>query len=127
MTLDQSLIFGLLVLAMIFFIWGKIRYDLVAFTALVIAVISGLVGTDLAFSGFGHPAVVTVALVLVISRTLQNSGVIDRLAAPIASVSDRPLLFMIAITSLGAVLSAFMNNVGALALLMPLCLQMSPT
>ncbi len=126
MTLDQSLIFGLLVLAMIFFIWGKIRYDLVAFSALVIAVLAGLVSTDLAFSGFGHPAVVTVALVLVISRALQNSGVIDSLASPIASLSDRPLLFMMAITSLGAVLSAFMNNVGALALLMPLCLQMSP-
>ena len=55
-------------------VWGRIRYDLVAFAALTIAVLSGLVDTEAAFAGFGHPATVIVAMVLVVSRGLANSG-----------------------------------------------------
>ena len=65
---------------MLFFSLGKWRYDIVAFTALLSAVISGVIPSENAFSGFSHPAVITVAAVLVISKALQTSGIIDYIA-----------------------------------------------
>ena len=77
MTIDQILLFSLFGVVFALLIWGRWRYDLVAFVALVIALVLGLVPTELAFSGFGHPATVIIALVLVVSRGLVNSGAID--------------------------------------------------
>ena len=123
MTSDQTLLFGLLFFVFVFLIWGRWRYDLVAFVALLIALLTGVVPTDEAFSGFGHPATVIIALVLIISRGLSNSGVIELLAR-YAVDSGRKLASHIAIMSgLAAALSAVMNNVAALALLMPVDLQ----
>ena len=120
LSVDQALIFAIFGLAMVAFVWGRLRYDVVALTALVAAVLVGVVKADDAFMGFSQSAVITVALVLVLSRALQDSGVIDRLAEPLERLSDRPLAFMAALTGIAALLSGFMNNVGALALLMPL-------
>ena len=125
MTIDQIIIFAVLGLSLVFFIWGRWRYDVVAFTALVVAVISGVVPTDAAFAGFGHSAVITVAAVLVISRTLQVSGVISIFANAVIRFAKGQGAQMTALSGLGALLSAFMNNVGALALLMPLALRLS--
>ena len=125
----QILISVILCGALVLFLWGRWRHDVVAFLALIIAVVLGLVDVDAAFSGFGHPAVITVAAVLVISRTLQLSGAIDVAAKYTANITDSPLANMAFLTIAGAVLSAFMNNVGALALLMPLAMRTahSPT
>jgi len=109
--------------ALVFFIWGRWRHDVVAFLALMMAVVLGVVGIDEAFSGFAHPAVITVAAVLVISRTLQLSGALDVAARTVTGISDNPLANLVMLTLVGAVLSAFMNNVGALALMMPLAMQ----
>jgi len=109
--------------ALLFFIWGRWRHDVVAFLSLMIAVVLGVVGFDQAFSGFAHPAVITVAAVLVISRTLQLSGALDVAARYVTGISDNPLANLVMLTLVGAVLSAFMNNVGALALMMPLAMQ----
>ncbi len=107
----------------VFLIWGRWRYDLVAFVALLAALLTGVVPKELAFSGFGHPATVIIALVLIISRGLSNSGAIELLARLVIS-GTRKLAGHIAImSSLAAVLSALMNNVAALALLMPVDLQ----
>ena len=125
LSVDQALIFAIFGLAMVAFVWGRLRYDVVALTALVAAVLVGVVKTDDAFMGFSQSAVITVALVLVLSRALQDSGVIDRLAGPLERLSDRPLAFMAALTGIAALLSGFMNNVGALALLMPVALSLS--
>jgi di/tricarboxylate transporter len=104
-------------------IWGKIRYDLVAFGALVIAVVAGFVTPNEAFSGFGHPAVVIIALVLIVSRGLLNSGAVEMISGLVLS-TDRPLPYHIGIMSvIGAGLSAIINNVAALALLMSLDLE----
>ena len=62
-----AVIFGLLV-------WGKIRYDLVAFGALILAAALGLVPAEDVFTGFGHSAVAIIALVLIVSRGLSSSG-----------------------------------------------------
>lgn len=100
-------------------LWGRWRYDLIAFSALLIALVLGLIPTELAFSGFGHPATVIVALVLVISRGLQNSGAIDLITKRLID-TDRTVSGHITVMSgVGAILSAFMNNVAAMALLMP--------
>ena len=80
MTSDQILLFLLLGVIFGMLIWGRIRYDVVAFGALVAASILGLVRKDDVFSGFGHPATVIVALVLVVSRGLSRSGAIELLA-----------------------------------------------
>ena len=100
-------------------LWGKWRYDIIAFSALLIALVLGLLPTNLAFSGFGHPATIIVALVLVISRGLQNSGAIDLITKRLIDTSRAVSGHIIVMSGVGAILSAFMNNVAAMALLMP--------
>ena len=70
MTTDQALLFTLLFFVFLFLIWGRWRYDLVAFVALLAAVVLGLVPAGEAFEGFGHPAVVIIALVLVVLSSI---------------------------------------------------------
>ena len=124
MSFEQIAILALIGAILILFIWGRWRYDLVAFTALLAAVIIGLVEPMEAFVGFGHPAVVTVAAVLIISRALSNSGLIDLLAKGLDPAAERGKSMHIGfIGSISALLSAFINNVGALALLMPVALK----
>jgi di/tricarboxylate transporter len=123
LTTPQILLFAILLLLFALLIWGRWRYDLVAFAALVVALIAGVVPAEQAFAGFGHPATVVIALVLVVSRGLSNSGVVEYLAGKVVDAT-RPLFAHIGIMSgLAAVLSAVMNNVAALALLMPVDLE----
>lgn len=123
MTSDQFYLFSLLGVVFALLIWGRIRYDLVAFGALVMAVVSGLVTPEQAFSGFGHPAVVIVALVLIVSRGLLNAGAVEMISGIVLS-SSRPLPMHIGVMSIiGAALSAVINNVAALALLMSLDIE----
>ena len=119
MPFDQIALFGLFAAVFGFLIWGRFRYDVVAFAALLIAVVIGVVPSGQAFIGFGHPATIVVAIVLIISRGLVNSGAVGWILRTLIDTS-RSLSSHIAIMSaIGAGLSAFMNNVAALALLMP--------
>ena len=123
MNTDQFILFGLLLVVFGMLIWGRVRYDLVAFGALVVAVITGVVPEDQAFSGFGHHATIIIALVLVLSKSLSNSGAIELVARFVIN-SGRKLSSHIAVMSgISAILSAIMNNVAALALLMPIDMQ----
>jgi di/tricarboxylate transporter len=124
-TQDQVLVLVTLLATLAMFLWGRWRHDMVAAGALLTCVALGLVPVTEAFSGFGHPAVVTVACVLVLSQGLQNSGLVDTVARRVLPTSAGPTLTIAALTLLGAALSAFMNNVGALALLMPVALQVA--
>ena len=120
MPSDQTLLFAIFLVLFAALVWGRIRYDLVAFGALVIAAVLGLVPSDKVFSGFGHSAVAIIALVLIVSRGLVGSGAIEKLASRLLD-ADRPLPLHIAIMAVvGAAVSAVINNVAALALLMPL-------
>ncbi|QBK29560.1 SLC13 family permease [Roseitalea porphyridii] len=120
MTGDQILLFALFGVLFAFLVWGRVRYDLVAFTALLIAVFAGHVEPDAAFAGFGHPAVVIIALVLIVSRGLVNSGAVELIARFVVA-PDRPVPVHISVMAVvGAALSAVINNVAALALLMTL-------
>jgi len=125
MSLDQILLFAILAGTVALFLWGRWRHDMVAGAARMGAAAAGLVPVDGAFAGFGHPAVITVACVLILSQGLQNTGAVDLIARRVLPVRAGPTLSIAAITALAAVLSAFMNNVGALALLMPVALQMA--
>jgi len=123
--LEQLEILCVLVVTITLFIWGRWRHDVVALAALVASVLLGLVPSAQAFFGFGHPAVITVACVLVLSWGLQSTGAVDVLALRLLPKSAGPIRSLAAIVGLGALLSAFMNNVGAMALLMPLGIQLA--
>ncbi|ANM29459.1 potassium transporter TrkA [Acidobacteria bacterium Mor1] len=123
--MSQILVFAVLAVALILFIWGRWRYDLVALLALLALAIPGIVPANQVFSGFGHPAVITVAAVLIVSRGLTRSGVVELISKLLDAAGDRPVLQLTALCIVCAVCSAFMNNVGALALLMPVALQMA--
>ncbi|MGQ7247734.1 SLC13 family permease [Halomonas sp. V046] len=122
---DSHLVFVLLALTLIAFVWGRWRFDVVALASLLAAVLLGLVPSDEAFSGFGHPAVITVAAVLVLSRGFELAGVVDVIAVQVLKVGDRLLYQLCALVGLVVVLSGFMNNVGALALLLPVAMRMA--
>ncbi len=124
MTTEQLIVFTVLGASLFLFIQGKIRYDLVALSALFAAVLSGVVSPDEAFSGFSHPAVVTVAVVLIISKALSNAGIVHIIAKRLSPLAHNPVLLLGALCLAVSILSAFMNNVGALALLMPVAVQM---
>lgn len=125
MTTPQILIFVILAASMALFIWGRVRHDIVALMALMACVLGGLVPAGDAFAGFGHPAVITVACVLVLSQGLQNTGAVDWLARTVLPAKAGRVGSMAALMGLGALLSGFMNNVGAMALLMPVAVQLS--
>lgn len=125
MTQDQLLILLILSIAVAMFLHGRWRHDMVATGALLACVLAGLIPPQEAFSGFAHPAVVTVACVLVLSRGLQVSGAVDALAARLLPARAGILLSLAALVGLGALLSGFMNNVGAMALLMPVAMQLA--
>lgn len=123
MTNDQIILFTLFAGVFGMLLWGRWRYDLVAFCALLVALVLGLVPTQEAFSGFGHPATIIVALVLVISRGLLNSGAIDLITKRLIHTGRSLTVHIATMAGIGAILSAFMNNVAAMALLMPVDIQ----
>lgn len=125
MTNDQIIIVTVLTVTMAMFLWGRWRHDLIALGALLACVATGLVPDTKAFEGFGHPAVITVACVLVLGYGLQFTGAVDILAQRLLPSSSGPTVSILALIGLAALLSGFMNNVGALALLMPIAIQMA--
>lgn len=122
---EQWIVFGTLILTLTLFIIGKIRYDIVALIALLILVITGPIPSERAFTGFSNPAVITVAAVFVLSRALQNSGVVDLIGQQLAKVKGGIVIQLSALTGIVVIFSAFMNNVGALALLLPVAIQLA--
>ena len=125
MSQDQITILTILTATVAMFLWGRWRHDMVAAGALLACVVAGLVSSREAFLGFGHPAVITVACVLVLSRGLQTSGAVDALTRLVLPAKAGVTLSMATLVGLGAVLSSIMNNVGAMAMLMPVAIQMA--
>lgn len=123
--MDQLIVFITLLLVIFLFAWGRIRHDFVALIALFSLVIFGIVDPDLAFKGFGHPAVITVAAVLIIGKALEHSGLIDLLGKWVMKMGKSLLVQIITLSLLVAVASAFMNNVGALAIMMPVAIHLA--
>ena len=135
MTLDQAAIFCIIIVTFSLFIWGKWRYDIVSIIALcTLFIIDQILGGETStlimepsniFLGFGHPAVITVAAVLIISRALRNSGVVDVIARQIMPLSKYQIAHISSLSAVVSIFSAIMNNVGALALMLPVALKTS--
>mgnify|MGYP001157628384 CR=1 FL=1 len=121
----QLLTFAILGITIGLFLWGRLRHDVVALMALLACVLLGLTPTANAFDGFAHPAVITVAAVLILSHGLQVTGAVEAMAQKLLPRQGGVLLGCSALTLLGALLSAFMNNIGAMALLMPIAMQLA--
>ena len=121
----STLVFIVLGLTLVAFIWGRFRYDLVALAALLGSVMLGLVPAENAFMGFGHPAVITVAAVLVLSRGFERSGVVDIISNQVLKVGENLLLQLLVLVGTVVLLSGIMNNVGALALLLPVAMRLA--
>jgi di/tricarboxylate transporter len=124
-VIDQITLGAILLIMLIFFVIGRPRYDIVAVFGLIAAALFGIVPGEEAFRGFSHPAVITIAAVLILSRGLINAGVVDIVSIQLEKLGRNLTIQIAAITTLVAVCSAFMNNVGALALLMPVAIHLA--
>lgn len=122
---SQIIVFIVIAVTLFLFIHGKLRYDFVALLGLIVLTITGVVSPETSFLGFSHPAVITVASVLVISSALIKTGVIDKIVTLINKGPDKVYLKIMSLMIITAILSAFMNNVGALALIMPIALTIA--
>ena len=125
MTLQILIVYVAVLSILIVPIVSRLRYDLVALVGLLVLSVLGLIPADAAFAGLGHPAVITVAAVLVVTRGLRNAGVIDLLARWFSNVGENLSVQLVALCGLVAVASAFMNNVGALAVFMPVTIRVA--
>ncbi|MET0279214.1 MAG: SLC13 family permease [Pseudorhodoplanes sp.] len=125
MTTPQILAFAILAAMMALFVWGRLRYDLVAVLALLAGVFVGIVPHDKAFSGFSDDIVIIVASALVVSAAVARSGVIETLLRPVAPYLRTPTLQISALTAIVATLSGFVKNIGALAMMMPVAFQLA--
>ena len=120
---DQVLVVIVIILALILFAWGRWRYDIVATSALLVLAAARIIPTDQVFNGFGNPAVITVAAVMVVSRGMWNAGAADALAAALAGLGDR--LLMPVITGVTAFISAFVDDTGTTGIMMPVAIQLA--
>lgn len=123
--MNQIIVFATLGIALVLFAWGKIRHDIVALIALFIVTLTGIVSAEEAFHGFGHPAVITVASVLIIGQAMERAGVVDLLGQLISRMGENLMVQITSLSLVTAVVSAFINNVGALAIMMPVAIQMA--
>jgi di/tricarboxylate transporter len=121
-TAQQILLIVILLATLVGFAVNRWRYDLIAVSSLVVCVIAGLVPPGDLFAGFGTPAVATVAAVLVIGHALRNSGLVDAIAARLVPLTRNRIAHIFVLTASITLVSAFMNNVGALALMLPVAL-----
>jgi di/tricarboxylate transporter len=122
MTIDQIMLIVILLATLVGFAVNRWRYDIIAIASLVVCVLTGLVQPDNLFVGFGEPAVATVAAVLVIGHALRNSGLVDAIATRLVPWTKHRLAHIAVLTVSITLVSAFMNNVGALALMLPVAL-----
>ncbi len=122
---SQLLVFAVLLGAVVLFVLDRWRYDVVAMMALMVLTLTGVVPAGEAFSGFGNPAVITVAAVMIVSRALWNVGLVDAITAWLMRHVRRPSTQFVALTGLLALSSTLISDVGALAVFMPVALQVA--
>ncbi len=123
--MDHLIVFATLIIALGLFAWGRFRHDFVALIALFILVVAGVIEPGAAFSGFSHPAVITVASVLVIGKALEYSGLIVLLGKWVMKAGTHLTVQIMVLSLIVAFASSFMNNVGALAIMMPIAIHLA--
>lgn len=125
MTLEIGLIFIILILTLVLFILDFLRFDVVSLIALLAVTFTGLIPFNQVFSGFSNPAVITVAAVLVLGKGLQNSGLVETIGERMVRIKGGTVIQVGLLSGLVAILSTFMNNVGSVALLLPVALYVA--
>ena len=125
MTLDQGLAFGLVALTIGAFIWGRFRYDVIAICALLAGVATGVVPAKSAFDGFSNDITVIIAAALVVSAAFAKSGIVEAALRPLIPRLKTERSQVPVLTAAVTILSTATKNVGALAILMPVALQLS--
>ena len=123
--MEQIVVFGVIVFTLIMFIIGKVRYEFTSMLGLLILTFTGVLNAEEALSGFSHPAVITVTSVLVISSSIIKSGVIEKLVVVLNGRTESAKVKVAGLMLVTAFLSAFMNNVGALALILPVAMRIA--
>ena len=123
--IEQVIVFGVILFTLIMFIDGRIRYEFVSILGLLILTFTRILNPEEALSGFSHPAVITVSSVLVISSAIIKSGMIEHLVVLLNRKANNPSIMVMGLMLVTAFLSAFMNNVGALALILPVALRIA--
>lgn len=121
--MDIIIVFSVLVIALVLFISAKVRHDITAIICLLLLIVTGIIPASEAFLGFAHPAVITVAMVLIMSKGLQDSGLVDLIGQWMIKIGNNLILQISVLTIIISILSAFMNNIGALAILMPIAIH----
>ena len=121
----QIVVFSVIAVILVLFIDGRIRYDFVSLGGLIVLSLTGVIQPEDSFSGFSHPAIITVAAVLVISSGLVKTGVIDQIVSALSKNSKSSVIVMTKLMMITAVLSGFMNNIGALALVLPVAIKVA--
>lgn len=125
MTIPQILAFAVIGGMMALFVWGRLRYDLVAGLALLVSVLIGIVPFDRAFSGFSDDIVIIVASALLVSAAVARSGIIEAALQPLTSRIRSVRAQLLVLVAVVTVLSAFVKNIGALAMMIPIAFQMA--
>src|SRR5687767_4886418 len=125
MDSPQLLAFGILAGTMVLFIWGRLRYDLVALLALLTSIAAGTVPPDKAFLGFSDDIVIIVASALVVSAAVSRSGIVETVLRFISGKIEKVKWQITVLVSSVTFLSALVKNIGALAMLMPAALKMA--
>jgi len=124
-TPDQAIAFGIVGATIGLFIWGRLPYDLVALLALGAGLATGVVLAKEAFSGFSDDIVIIVASALIVSAAVARSGVVETAMRPLLPYLRSPATQVPVLAGAVMVLSAFVKNIGALALLMPVAFQLA--
>jgi di/tricarboxylate transporter len=125
LTFDQTAAIGVVVGMLVFFVWDRWRYDVVAVSALLAAIALGVVPGDQAFVGFSDQVVIVIAAVLVVSRAISRSGILDRAIQRLMRGVEKPSLQIGLLAGAVAILSAFIKNVGTLGIFMPIAIQVA--
>lgn len=123
MTTEQWLSIGVIALMMAAFVWGRARYDIVAACALLLAVAVGVVPADHAFSGFSDDIVIIVGSALLVSAGVARSGAMEALIQRFVPSVRSVRLQLVLLVSVVTLLSAFVKNIGALAIMIPIAFQ----
>ncbi len=125
LTAEQAIAIAIVVGMLGFFIWDRWRYDVVALGALLTAIVAGVVPNDKAFVGFSDQVIIVIAAVLVVSKSIARSGILDRVARRMLKGINSPSLQVGGLAAAVALMSAFVKNVGTLGIFMPIAIQVA--
>jgi len=122
---QQFVMLGVLGVALLLFIKDRFRYDVVALAVMITIILLGILPYETVLSNFGHPAIIIVGCMFIISQALVRSGLIDHIVNRLPFLHHRPILALFVLIIIVATISGFVNNIGALAMVIPIALHIA--